>query len=100
MVKTRKGPRPLDEADPQLHISRHQSIAHTMKPRDILKLAVRLLGLVFLYNGLQALPTAVIQFFVAVPNMNLGNVLPILVMSGCPPQSHRADSRVTASGGR
>jgi hypothetical protein len=55
-----------------------------MKPQDILKLAVQLLGLVFLYNGLQTLPTAVIQFCAVVPNMNLGSMLPSLVMSGWP----------------
>ena len=30
-----------------------------MKPRDIFKLAVRVLGLVFLYHGLSALPTVI-----------------------------------------
>ena len=34
-----------------------------MKPRDLFLLAVRILGLVFLYHGLTALPTAVIGAF-------------------------------------
>jgi hypothetical protein len=55
-----------------------------MKPRDILNLAVRLLGLVFLYQGLQALPTAAIQFCSAISNMNSGAILPCLVMAGWP----------------
>ncbi len=32
-----------------------------MKPKDIFGLAVRLLGLVFLYHGLLALPTTLLQ---------------------------------------
>ncbi len=35
-----------------------QSI-NTMKPKDIFKLAIRLVGLVFLYHGLSALPTII-----------------------------------------
>ena len=55
-----------------------------MKPQDILKLAVRLLGLVFLYHGLQTLPTAVVQFCMAVPSMNIGSMFTSLVMAGWP----------------
>jgi len=55
-----------------------------MKPRDILNLAVRLLGLVFLYQGLQALPPAVIQFCSVIANMNSGAILGCLVMAGWP----------------
>jgi len=55
-----------------------------MKPRDILNLAVRLLGLVFLYQGLQALPPAAIQFCSAISNMNSGGILGCLVMAGWP----------------
>lgn len=39
-----------------------------MKPKDILQLAVRLLGLVFLYHGLQALPMAVGQIIGSFPH--------------------------------
>jgi len=38
-----------------------------MNPQDIFKLAVRLLGLVFLYQGLQTVPGAAIQFCAAMP---------------------------------
>ena len=55
-----------------------------MKPQDILKLAVRLLGLVFLYHGLQMLPMAVIQFCTAVPSMSVGIMFTSLVMAGWP----------------
>jgi hypothetical protein len=55
-----------------------------MKPRDILKLAVRLLGLVFLYQGLQAVPTAVVQFCAAIPSMNSGMILTSLAITGWP----------------
>jgi hypothetical protein len=55
-----------------------------MKPKEILKLAVQLLGLVFLYHGLQALPVAVIQFCTAVPSMNIGSMFSSLVMAAWP----------------
>ena len=55
-----------------------------MKPQDILKLAVRLLGLVFLYHGLQILPMAVIQFCTAVPSMSVGSMFTSLLMAGWP----------------
>lgn len=55
-----------------------------MKPQDILKLAVRLLGLVFLYHGLQVLPMAVIQFCTAVPSGSVGSMFTSLVMAGWP----------------
>ena len=55
-----------------------------MKPRDILNLAVRLLGLVFLYQGLQALPPATIQFCSAISNINSGAILGCFVMAGWP----------------
>jgi|JI6StandDraft_1071083.scaffolds.fasta_scaffold768275_1 hypothetical protein len=40
-----------------------------MKPQGILQLAIRLLGLVFLYQGLQTLPVAVGAFCAAVPSL-------------------------------
>ena len=55
-----------------------------MKPRDILNLAVRLMGLIFLYQGLQALPTAVVQLCGAIPNVNSGMIFPSVVMAGWP----------------
>ena len=39
-----------------------------MKPRDIFKLAIRLLGLLFLYHGLQAILPALGQILNAFPH--------------------------------
>ena len=36
-----------------------------MKPKDIFSLAIRLLGLVFLYHGLQAIPAVVVAIITA-----------------------------------
>lgn len=55
-----------------------------MKPQDVLKLAVRILGLVFLYHGLETLPPAVIQFFAAVSSNSFGTILAGLLMVGWP----------------
>ena len=46
-----------------LGITTHHHTQHTMKPKDILQLAVRLLGLVFLYHGLTSLPTLIPMAF-------------------------------------
>jgi hypothetical protein len=55
-----------------------------MNPQEILKLAVRLLGLVFLYNGLQVLPMAVVQFCTAIPSVSVGGMFTSFVMAGWP----------------
>lgn len=55
-----------------------------MKPRDILQLAIRLLGLVFLYQGLQTLPVAVGEICTAVARMEVGMMLVGLLMIGWP----------------
>ena len=67
-----------------------------MKSKDILQLAVRLLGLVFLYHGLQGLPVAVGQIVSSLPHrphnaghpfttpMNLGGFLMGVFMVGWP----------------
>jgi hypothetical protein len=53
---------------------RHNEFANlmSMKPRDIFKLAVRILGLIFLYHGLVALPTLLSAIF--------GGILPFIMM--------------------
>jgi hypothetical protein len=80
-----------------------------MKPRDIFQLAVRILGLVFLYHGLMALPT-IIQIifsgsFASVVSIVFGILMivwPLAVawwlIGGAPPLMHRAYPE-TASGG-
>src|SRR5687767_8139713 len=64
-----------------------------MKTKDIFSLAVRLLGLVFLYHGLQAFPAAAALFIRAFPHelgphvsepMNMGRFFAALLMVGWP----------------
>jgi len=51
-----------------------------MKPKDIFGLAVRLLGLVFLYHGLSALPGIVS----IIPPNSAGNFIGGIIMLGWP----------------
>lgn len=64
-----------------------------MKEKDIFQLALRLLGLVFLYHTLRAIPAAVVVFKDALPDhyyfgmprwANYGEVLEALLMVGWP----------------
>jgi hypothetical protein len=55
-----------------------------MKPRDILKLALQILGLVFLYQGLLALPEGVLLFCRAIPSLNFDDLLAGFVRVGWP----------------
>jgi hypothetical protein len=64
-----------------------------MKTKDIFNLAVRLLGLVFLYHGLQAFPAAAALFMRAFPHelgphvsepMNMGRFFAAFFMIGWP----------------
>lgn len=58
-----------------------------MKSKEILNLAVRLLGLVFLYHGLQTLPVAigqVIGLFGIRMDMSLGALLSLIFMTAWP----------------
>ena len=55
-----------------------------MKPKDILGIAVRLLGLVFLYEGLRALPSAVVQFCAGVLGLHLEAMFGSLLEAGWP----------------
>jgi hypothetical protein len=70
-----------------------------MKPKDIFKLAVRILGLVFLYHGLSALPTVIPLILSSSPIANcvLGIFMiawPVAVawwlIGGAPPLIRRA----------
>jgi len=51
-----------------------------MKPKDIFKLAVRLLGLVFLYQGLSGIP----QFLMFFPPSNVQEFFTYLLHFGWP----------------
>jgi len=64
-----------------------------MKTKDIFSLAVRLLGLVFLYHALRVFPTAAAECLQAFPHelgpnahepMNVGRLLSALFMVGWP----------------
>ena len=68
-----------------------------MKPNDIFKLAVRILGLVFLYHGLSALPVAMGLLASAFPQYVMGILIvawPLLVawwlIGGAPQLMRRA----------
>ena len=55
-----------------------------MKPDTILQLAVRLLGLVFLYHGIQQVPVGLFQIFSSVPSGNFGGMFTGVVIAGWP----------------
>jgi hypothetical protein len=55
-----------------------------MKPRDIFDLAVRLIGLLFLYKGVEAVPMAVANFCPVFPHFNFRTLLPSLFFVGWP----------------
>jgi len=57
-----------------------------MKARDIFGLAVRIAGLIFLYQGLASVPNAIASVCpsVAVPRFYFRNLFPSLVMVGWP----------------
>src|SRR5512137_1692323 len=53
-----------------------------MKSREVLKLGVRLLGLVFLYHGLMLLPANIVQFCAYVLSATLSSMFTILLQAG------------------
>ena len=55
-----------------------------MKPKEIFRLIVRLLGLVFLYQGLAAVPMAVAAFCPRFPHFIWSNFIPAVIMVGWP----------------
>jgi len=55
-----------------------------MKPKEIFTLSARLLGLVFLYHGLQVAPLAVAQLYGAILAFSIGSGLTNLVIVGWP----------------
>ena len=55
-----------------------------MKPHDIFNLAMRLIGLIFLYQGLSSVPAAVHNFCPIFPRFNFGSLLPSLLLVGWP----------------
>jgi hypothetical protein len=87
-----------------------------MKPKDIFLLAVRLLGLVFLYHGLSSLPTVMQLFFTkSIANYVIGVILvmwplavawyliggaPLLMNLAYPEASRERGESGAASGGK
>jgi hypothetical protein len=55
-----------------------------MKPREIFKLIVRLVGLMFLYKGLSDVPLAISALCPRFPHIAWGNFIPALIMIGWP----------------
>lgn len=56
-----------------------------MKPKDIFGLAVRLIGLLFLYQAVSMVPTAIRSIFLpSFPHIYWSNVLPSLILVGWP----------------
>lgn len=55
-----------------------------MKPRDILKLAPQILGLVFLYQGLLALPGGLAQLWRSIPSLNFDDIFTTFAVVGWP----------------
>ncbi|HYV27349.1 MAG TPA: hypothetical protein VFA77_07435 [Candidatus Eisenbacteria bacterium] len=55
-----------------------------MKPKDIFCLAVRFLGLVFLYHGLVAIPSVFSVVTTSLPGGELRNILFCLIIGAWP----------------
>jgi hypothetical protein len=55
-----------------------------MKPKDIFGLAVRLIGLIFLYQGLASVPSSVSSVCPVFPHFYLRNLVPSLFLTGWP----------------
>lgn len=55
-----------------------------MKPKDIFNLALRIIGLLFLYQGLAAVPGAVMSFCPAFPHFQFRTLLPSAILVGWP----------------
>ncbi len=55
-----------------------------MKSRDILELVVRLVGVVFLYQALAAMPAAIANFCPIFPHLNFRSLFPSAILVGWP----------------
>jgi hypothetical protein len=62
----------------------HYTPQRTMRAKEIFGVAVRLIGLVCLYQGLAAVPTAVASICPVFPHFYFRNLLPSLFMVGWP----------------
>jgi hypothetical protein len=55
-----------------------------MKPKDIFGIAVRFIGLVFLYQGLSSVPTAFASVCPVFPHFFIKNLIPSIFVTGWP----------------
>ncbi len=55
-----------------------------MKPKDIFNLTLRLIGLLFLYQGLTSVPAAFANFCPVFPHFNFRTLLPSAFLVGWP----------------
>jgi hypothetical protein len=55
-----------------------------MKVRDIVETAIRLVGVVFLYNALNAVPAAIANFCPIFPHLNFRTLFPSAILVGWP----------------
>lgn len=55
-----------------------------MKPKDIFNLVLRLIGLLFLYQGLASVPAAVQNFMPVFPHFQFRTLFPSVVLIGWP----------------
>jgi hypothetical protein len=55
-----------------------------MKPHDIFNLAVRLIGLIFLYQALSSVPAAFASFCPVFPHFNFRTLIPSCFLVGWP----------------
>ncbi len=55
-----------------------------MKPKDIFNLSLRIIGLLFLYQGLSAVPVAISNFCPVFPHFQYRTLLPGVVLVGWP----------------
>jgi hypothetical protein len=55
-----------------------------MKPKDIFGLAVRIIGLAFIYQGLSSVPSAINTICPIFPHFLWRNIFPSLLMVGWP----------------
>jgi hypothetical protein len=55
-----------------------------MTAKDIFGIAVRLIGLLFFYQGLNAVPTAITSICPAFPHFYFRNIFPAVLLTGWP----------------
>jgi hypothetical protein len=65
-------------------MSHRGGIGFYMKSKDVFNVAMRIIGLLFLYQGLSAVPTALASICPVFPHFIFRNLVPSLFMVGWP----------------